>query len=67
MGSFSPVHWIIVLLAVALYVIPAVKIVRKAGYSGWWCLLMLIPGVNVVAYWVFAFAKWPALRGASAG
>ena len=61
MGTFSLWHWIVVLVIIAVYVIPAVKIVKKAGYSGWWCVLMLIPVVNLVAYWVFAFARWPSL------
>ena len=38
------------------------RIVRKAGYSGWWCLVMLVPLVNVIMLWVFAFADWPALK-----
>jgi uncharacterized membrane protein YhaH (DUF805 family) len=43
-------------------VIPVVKIVQKAGYSGWWCILLFIPVVNVVFLWIFAFARWPKLR-----
>jgi uncharacterized membrane protein YhaH (DUF805 family) len=39
-----------------------VRILRKAGYSGWWSLLTLIPIVNIVMIWVFAFSDWPALR-----
>jgi len=35
------------------------EIARKAGFSGWWCLIMLIPGVNVLAVWAFAFVNWP--------
>jgi len=27
---------------------------------GWWALLLPIPLVNLAAYWVFAFKKWPA-------
>ena len=38
------------------------RVARKAGYSGWWCLTMLVPVVNVVMLWVFAFADWPALK-----
>ena len=40
----------------------AARTVSKAGYSGWWSLLTLIPIVNIVAIWVFAFSDWPALR-----
>jgi uncharacterized membrane protein YhaH (DUF805 family) len=63
MGSLSFVHWFITLgVMLVVYVIPAVMILRKAGYSGWWCLLGFVPIVNIVMIWVFAFADWPNLR-----
>lgn len=35
-------------------------IAKKAGYEGWlWPLLMLIPYLNIVLIWIFAFRKWP--------
>ena len=46
----------------ALAVAAAVSIVRKAGYSGWWAVAGLIPLVNVVMLFAFAFADWPVLR-----
>ena len=63
MGAFSFLHWIITLVVMLVgYVIPAVMILRKAGYSGWWCLLGFVPIVNIVMFWVFAFSEWPILR-----
>ncbi|MGD8429878.1 MAG: hypothetical protein PVH31_05700 [Ectothiorhodospiraceae bacterium] len=38
------------------------RILGKAGYSGWWAILGLVPLVNVIMIWVFAFADWPSLR-----
>ena len=35
------------------------QVARKAGFSGWWCLAMLIPGLNILLIWVFAFIAWP--------
>lgn len=43
--------------AICLWVVA--RIIRKAGYSWWWSLLLLIPVVNIVMVWVFAFARWP--------
>jgi hypothetical protein len=63
MGSLSIVHWIIVIIVLAIYVVPIVIIIQKAGYSGWWCLIMLVPIVNIIMLWVFAFSDWPILRG----
>jgi|APFre7841882724_1041349.scaffolds.fasta_scaffold61347_4 hypothetical protein len=52
------------LLALAILAIPFLlfsKVVRRAGYSPWWVLLGLVPVVNFVVLWVFAYARWPAL------
>lgn len=42
--------------------VPTAIILGKAGYSKLWVLLAFIPMVNLIALWVFAFAKWPVLR-----
>jgi uncharacterized membrane protein YhaH (DUF805 family) len=62
MGSFSLFHWIIVFLIMAIFAVPTVRILRKAGYSGWWVLISLIPVINIVGFWCFAFMDWPALK-----
>jgi energy-coupling factor transporter transmembrane protein EcfT len=46
------------LLAIPLVVLFAF-VVKKAGYSGWWVLLGLVPIVGLVMLWVFAFSRWP--------
>jgi hypothetical protein len=35
------------------------KVFQKAGFSPLLCILMLIPGVGVITFFWFAFAKWP--------
>lgn len=57
MGSLSIWHWLIVFIILVLIFVPAV---RKAGFSGWWVVLSLVPVIGLVLLWVFAFAKWPA-------
>lgn len=49
---------IFILLFVFLFWI-SIRILHKAGFSGWWALLLLIPIVNIVFVWVFAFINWP--------
>ncbi|HEY5272195.1 MAG TPA: DUF805 domain-containing protein [Acidimicrobiales bacterium] len=59
---------VIVLIYVAvaiLMIVSTVKVLSKAGYSGWWVLIGLVPVANVVMFVVFAFSDWPALRGRS--
>jgi len=36
-----------------------VKIISKAGYSGWFVLTAFVPILNIVMFIIFAFAKWP--------
>ncbi len=62
MDASSILIWIIVILVLAISLWPAARISRKAGYSGWWALVMLVPLGNVIVIWVFAFLDWPNLR-----
>lgn len=39
-----------------------IRIIQKAGYSGWWVLVGLVPGLNLVMFLVFAYSRWPVLR-----
>ncbi|VAW82498.1 hypothetical protein MNBD_GAMMA13-213 [hydrothermal vent metagenome] len=39
-----------------------VRILNKAGYSGWWAAILFVPVVNIIMIWVFAFSKWPILN-----
>lgn len=57
--------WVALAINVAvltLFLVAYVSIIRKAGYSGWWVLLGLVPVVNVVMFFTFAFREWPVTR-----
>ena len=42
-----------------LLVVPFVRILRRAGRSGWWALLLLIPTFGwIILPWVIAFMRW---------
>ena len=58
---------LIVLLAVYLVILIVmlwayIRIIRRAGYSGWWILIGMVPLVNIVMFLVFAFKQWPIQR-----
>ena len=55
---FIVIYAVILIIAVWAYV----RIIRRAGYSGWWILIALVPLVNVVMFLVFAFKEWPIQR-----
>jgi membrane protein DedA with SNARE-associated domain len=60
--AFGFWQWVGLLLFWAVFLIPLWRIISKAGYSGAWALVSLIPVVNLIALWIFAFAKWPNER-----
>jgi hypothetical protein len=62
MDSLSMWHWLIILVILAIYLVPLWRIVSRAGFHGAFSVLALIPFVNIVMLWVFAFAKWPRER-----
>ena len=59
LSSIGLVQLIIVLILVLIPLLIFSRIVKKAGYSGWWALTIIIPLINLVMIWVFAFAEWP--------
>lgn len=59
MASFGFWHLLMVVFWLAVFLVPAWRITQKAGFPGPLALLMLIPLVNIIMVWVFAFVKWP--------
>ena len=57
--GYGPFHWAIGLVGFLVFAIPGAMILRKAGYSGWWILLSLVPILNIIMFWVFALTRWP--------
>ncbi len=58
-GFLGFVIWLILFIPV---VWAYVRIVQKAGYSGWTVIWAFVPLVNVVMFFVFAFGTWPIER-----
>jgi hypothetical protein len=49
------------LLVIIMVAIPVANVLRRTGRSRWWTALGFVPGLNLIALWVFAFSRWPAL------
>lgn len=64
MGTFSIWHWLVILTAVMLVGLnlPALWVLKKAGKSRWQFILAVVPIVNIVWIWVFAFSRWPGVK-----
>ncbi len=65
MGGIGIWQLIIFLIIIA---IPTVlifsRVVKKAGFSGWWSVVLIVPLLNLIMVWVFAFMEWPAEKSA---
>ena len=65
MGGISIWQIIIILFMLGLSVawtLLLARIIGKAGFNKWWVIVTLIPGLNIIFVWVFAFSKWPSLK-----
>ena len=60
MPMFTIIQLSVITAFVILTAIPLTRILNRTGFSGWWCILMYIPILNLVGLWMFAFADWPA-------
>ncbi|MDH3665318.1 MAG: hypothetical protein OEN23_00125 [Paracoccaceae bacterium] len=59
----GPAFVVILAIMVVVYGIPAMRVVRRAGFVQWWGLLAAVPLVNIVALWIFAYREWPSEEG----
>ena len=58
LAFLGPMFFIGALFIVALYLIPLWMIVKKAGFNPALSLLVLVPLVNIIMLYVFAFSRW---------
>ena len=59
MWPFGP---LMMLVFAALIIVPFWFIFKKAGYSQWLGVLMVVPIVNLVLLYFLAFSNWPRPR-----
>jgi hypothetical protein len=62
MGILIVFYVLFVAAIVAVTVVVWWKICKKAGFSGWLGLLMIVPIANIVLPLVIAFMDWPVLK-----
>jgi len=63
--TLSILSIIFILVGIASIVTSAIAIIRivqRAGFSGWWALVIFLPVLNMLALWYFGFGHWPILR-----
>jgi O-antigen/teichoic acid export membrane protein len=59
LGIWHLMALVVLVLIVWAFVAVFGRILNRAGYSRWWLLTLVVPLVNLIMLWVFAFANWP--------
>jgi len=50
-------HWLFFILMAAAILYPVGLILKRLGFSPFWSVLALVPGVNLIALWALALAS----------
>ena len=58
LAAIAALYGVILLVAAIVIVIPTWFICKKAGFSPWLSLLMIVPFGGLVLLYVLAFAEW---------
>jgi hypothetical protein len=58
-GLFQPIHLLLIAVLGFVVFLPYWQIFKKAGFSPWLSLLIVIPLVNLCALYYLAFTRWP--------
>lgn len=61
MESMSLMHLLTMLIVLVAVLVPVGRILGRAGFSPWWCVLAVVPIVGLIGLWIFAFVAWPSV------
>jgi len=56
----EPIFATILCVSLFLFLVPIIKLLRRTGHHPLWSLFAIFPGLNLIAFWFFAFKPWPA-------
>ena len=54
-----PHPFVTLLVFLFLILVPVVKLLRRTGHGSAWSIFVVFPGLNLIAFWYFAFKPWP--------
>ncbi len=52
-------YYMLLIIILVVSYLPSIAVLKRTGLSGWLYILFLIPIVNLVWLWIFAFGPWP--------
>lgn len=67
MAGYGPGHWLLFAAMIAVFLYPIGRILGRVGLSPFWSILAVIPLVNLIALWLFAFVEWPERQRKASG
>lgn len=53
------IRGLLILIMAAVIVWPYCRVLSRLGFSPWLGVLVFVRIVNIIALWLFAYAKWP--------
>lgn len=58
MGAFSIWHWLIVIIAWVVWIVPLYRILGRVALPKGLAFLALFPPLGLIILWVIAFSGW---------
>jgi len=58
MSWLSNWHWLIVIVAWILWIVPLYKILGRVGIAKGWAFVALFPPFGMIVLWTIAFSRW---------
>jgi hypothetical protein len=58
MGFGSPIHWILLLVIWAAWMVPLDRLLGRIGWSRAWAAVALFPPLAIILLWFIAFGPW---------
>ncbi|MCZ8184035.1 MAG: hypothetical protein O9322_13755 [Beijerinckiaceae bacterium] len=55
--SWGVGHWVMFAVMAAAILYPVGLILKRLGFSPFWSVLALVPGINLVALWILALTS----------
>jgi quinol-cytochrome oxidoreductase complex cytochrome b subunit len=59
-------QWLALALLCVVSILPATRMLRRAGYRQWWAVILVFPIINLIALRVLGYTR-PHASGVSAG
>lgn len=56
-ASWGISHWLMFAVMAAAVLYPVGLILKRLGFSPFWSVLALVPGVNLIALWILALTS----------